>query len=63
MTSTPIVKIPVGVAVERRKANSPWLDALWRPTEVFHGVPAAAPWTVINESPDATTFYAGARGN
>ena len=59
MTSTAIVKIPVGVAVERRKANSPWLDALWRPTEVFHGVPAAAPWTVISESPDATTFYAG----
>jgi hypothetical protein len=59
MTSTPIVRIPVGVAVERRKANSPWLDAIWRPIEVFHGVPAAAPWTIIDENPDATTFYAG----
>ncbi len=59
MTSTPIVQIPVGVAVERRKANSPWLDSIWRAVEVFHGVPAAASWTVISASPDATTFYAG----
>jgi hypothetical protein len=59
MTATPIVKVPVGVAVERRKANSPWLDAIWRPIEVLHGVPAAAPWTVIDANPAATTFYAG----
>jgi hypothetical protein len=59
MTSTPIVSIPVGVAVERRKAHSPWVDALWRPSSVFVGAPAAAAWTVIDSGDDATTFYAG----
>jgi hypothetical protein len=59
MTSTPILSIPVGVAVERRKANSPWLDAVWRPVSVFVGIPAAAPWTVLDSNDDATTFYAG----
>lgn len=59
MTSTPIVRIPVGVTVERRKANSPWLDAVWRPVSVLVGTPTAAPWTVIDSKDDATTFYAG----
>ncbi len=35
------------------------LDSIWRPIEVLHGVPAAAPWTVIDATPEATTFYAG----
>ena len=59
MTSTPIVRIPVGVAVERRKANSPWMEAIWRPVAVFDGVPVAAPWTVIDTKTDVTRFYAG----
>jgi hypothetical protein len=59
MTSTPIVSIPVGVAVERRKAHSPWVDAIWRPVSVFAGVPTASAWTVIDSGEDATTFYAG----
>ena len=59
MTSTPLVSIPVGVAVERRKAHSPWLEAIWRPVSVFVGTPAAAPWTVIDSADEATTYYAG----
>jgi hypothetical protein len=59
MTSTPIVSIPVGVTVERRKAESAWADAIWRPASVFAGVPTAAPWTVIESEPDAATYYAG----
>jgi hypothetical protein len=59
MTPAP-VRIPVGVAVERRKAKSPWLNELWRPVSVFAGVPTAAPWTVIDSEGDVTTFYAGA---
>src|SRR5258708_13195424 len=58
MTS-PLLTIPVGVAVERRKAKSPWASDLWRPISVFDGVPAAAPWTIIDAAEDVTTFYAG----
>jgi hypothetical protein len=49
----------VGVIVERRKAQSPWLDFLCRPVSVLAGVPAAAPWTVIGCGADVTTLYAG----
>jgi hypothetical protein len=59
MTSTALARIPVGVTVERRKAKSPWLDELWRPVSVFAGVPAAAPWTIIDSENGVTTFYAG----
>jgi hypothetical protein len=60
MMLTAPLRIPVGVAVERRKAESPWLNVLWRPVSVFAGVPTAAPWTVIDSQGDVTTFYAGA---
>jgi hypothetical protein len=55
----PHARIPVGVVVERRKAMSPWLDAVWRPSAVLSGVPEAAPWTVLAEAQDAATFYVG----
>jgi Protein of unknown function (DUF3305) len=54
-----LVQIVVGVAVERRRAISPWSPALWRPVSVFDGKPAAKAWTIIGSSPEATTFYAG----
>jgi hypothetical protein len=54
-----LIRIPVGVVVERRKAASPWLDFLYRPVSVLAGVPAAPPWTVIRAARDLTTFYAG----
>jgi hypothetical protein len=57
--STALVRILVGVVVERRKARSPWLDFLWRPISVLVGTPSATPWTLIGEEGDATTFYAG----
>jgi hypothetical protein len=53
------VSIPVGVVVERQKADSKWIDYTWRPVSVLHGQPAAAAWTVLNESGDAVTFFAG----
>ena len=59
MRSTALVRILVGVVVERRKARSPWLDFLWRPISVLVGTPSASPWTQIGEEGDATTFYAG----
>ena len=57
--TVPLLTIPVGVAVERRKGKSPWASELWRPISVFDGVPAAAPWTIIDVAEDVTTFYAG----
>ena len=59
MTSTPLVRIPVGVVVERHKARSPWLDFVCRPVSALTGVPSAAPWTVIRSEGEVTTFYAG----
>jgi hypothetical protein len=56
----PHVSIPVGVVVERRKATSAWVDAIWRSITVLGGVPDAAPWTVIAVGEDVTTFYVGA---
>ena len=34
-------KIAVGVIVQRRKANSPWVDFTWKPVSVLVGVPDA----------------------
>ena len=56
----PLLRIPVGVIVERRKARSAWADAVWRPIEVLLGLPDAAPWTELARGEDAATFYAGA---
>jgi hypothetical protein len=57
--STALTRIPVGIVVERRKAESPWLDFLYQPVAVLSGVPIAAPWTVISSSGGVTTLYAG----
>jgi len=55
----PLLSIPVGVVVERRKAKSPWTDFVWRPVAVLPGVPDTAPWTVLDGDNERTTFYAG----
>jgi Protein of unknown function (DUF3305) len=60
VNSTALMRIPVGVVVERRKAKSPWLDFLWRPVSVLAGTPSAAPWTPIGADEDRAIFYAGA---
>jgi hypothetical protein len=52
-------KIAVGVVVERRKAQSPWIDFTWKPVAVLAGLPDAAPWTRLSEDGDGATFYAG----
>jgi len=54
-----IVRIPVGVVVERLKAESAWIDFTWRPSAVLPGEPAARPWTMLSEAADSATFYAG----
>jgi hypothetical protein len=56
---TPMVRIRVGVVVERRKAASQWIDFTWAPVAVLHGEPDAAPWTVLEARGGTTSFYAG----
>jgi uncharacterized protein DUF3305 len=58
--AVPLARIPVGVLVERRKASSPWIDYVWTPSAVLTGVPETAPWTQVSQTPEVTTFYAGA---
>jgi hypothetical protein len=54
-----LARVRVGVVVERRKAQSSWVDFLYRPVSVLEGVPAAPPWTQIGTDGELTTFYAG----
>jgi Protein of unknown function (DUF3305) len=56
----PLAKIAVGVIVERRKAQSPWIDFTWKPVSVLVGLPDASPWTLLSQDREGATFYAGA---
>ena len=55
----PLLRIRVGVVVERRKADSPWIDFVWRGIGVLPDEPEMTPWTVIREQEGTTFFYAG----
>jgi len=55
----PLLQLPVGVVVERRRTDSRWTDFVWRGIAVLPDEPAMAPWTVIRAQDDATLFYAG----
>jgi Protein of unknown function (DUF3305) len=59
MRSTALVRIPVGVVLERRKAKSVWTEFLWRPVSVLVGEPSAEPWTILDAEGGITLFYAG----
>ena len=45
--------------VERRKADSPWIDFVWRGVGVLPDEPEMKPWTVLREEDEATLYYAG----
>ena len=55
----PLLSIPVGIVVERRRAKSEWIDFVWRPVIAFAGVPATPPWTRISGDEELATYYAG----
>jgi Protein of unknown function (DUF3305) len=55
----PLVRIPVGVVIERRKAKSPWAESIWRPVAVLPGVPDTAPWTMLKGNDERANFYGG----
>ena len=55
----PLLSIRIGVVVERRRADSPWIDFVWRGTGVLPDKPEMTPWSVIREQGGTTLFYAG----
>ena len=54
-----LVRIPVGVVVARRKAESAWIDFTWQPVAVLPGEPETKPWTILSEHAESATFYVG----
>jgi Protein of unknown function (DUF3305) len=58
--TAPLMRIPVGVIIERRKAKSAWIDHVWRPVSVLAGQPETAAWTPLADAGETVTFYAGA---
>jgi len=56
----PLLSIAVGVVVERRKAESSWIDFVWRGIAVLPDDPEMTPWTSLREQDETTLFYAGA---
>jgi len=61
MSPAPLSQMTVGVVVERRKADSPWIDFLWRPVGILPDAPDMPAWSVLREADDAVLFYAGSR--
>lgn len=57
--ATPLLRISLGVVVERRKADSPWIDFVWRAIGVLPDEPEMKPWTVLREQDETTLYYAG----
>jgi hypothetical protein len=57
--SAPLIRIPVGIVVERSKAVTRWDDYLWKPVAALPGEPATAPWTQLSGDDTRASFYAG----
>ena len=59
MSVPPLKSLPVSILVERRKAESQWIDYLWTPVAALSGQPETAPWTVVAAEGETVTFFAG----
>jgi hypothetical protein len=57
--STALLRIPVGVVVERSKALTQWEDYVWRPVAVLPGEPDTPAWTRLSGDDNRMQFYAG----
>lgn len=51
--------LEIGVIVDRRAVDNPWVDHAWIPVAVLAGAPATAPWTVLEQTAEVTRFFAG----
>jgi hypothetical protein len=54
--------LPLGIVVERRAVDNPWIDHSWRAIAVIAGAPALAPsgaWTLMRQGDDWAHYHAG----
>lgn len=55
--------LPLGVVLERRPSDHPWLDHVWRPVSVIPGAPALDgkddEWRLLREGEDWAYYHAG----
>lgn len=51
--------LTVGVVVERRESDSPWIDHAFKPIAVLPDAPDVAPWTSLGKDGRTECFYAG----
>ena len=49
----------VGVVVERRTLDNPWIDHTWLPSAILPGAPAVEAWTALSEQDGVRQVYAG----
>lgn len=52
--------ITLGVIIEKRKAQSPWIEHIWGVHAVLTGLPDAVPLTLIAREEGVERFYLGA---
>ncbi len=57
--AAPLLRISVGVVIERQRAESQWIEFIWRPVGVLPDEPNMKPWTLLREEGDTQSFYAG----
>lgn len=55
----PVEHMTVGVVVERREIDNPWVDHVWAPVAVLPDAPDVAPWTSLGKDGSAERFYIG----
>ncbi len=54
--------LPLGIVVERRAVDNPWIDHSWRSVAVFAGAPPHSPfdaWTLVRQGEGWAHFHAG----
>ena len=54
--------LPLGVVLERRRSDNPWLDHVWRPVAVVSGAAACDPagdWTELRRGEDWVHYHSG----
>lgn len=51
--------LTVGVVLERRALDNPWIDHMWAPLAVLPGAPPVEPWTVLADRDGVRQVYAG----
>ena len=57
---TPEDRFEVGIIVARRRLKGPWASHAWLPVAALPAAAATPAWTLLGESEEEATFYAGA---